>query len=408
MTNLSRVLRTVLVVLSLIMVAGDLAASQWEFTIVAEEGATIVPGTVTTYTWLDPPAYNSGRVVFYGNHPSSFEGVWEWRDGVLSPVVSSADLSFRGLPDVAGSIRTFSANGTLYTRDGAGPFVTVANTSTPIPGGTGNFQSFRWVSTDGSSVVFTANGPSNGTPTGVYSAPVGGGAPVKIANLSDGFSDFFNPVSVSSGNLVFLANDAQGNTGVYRAAVNGSNRMTVIDHNTPIPLPGILGNFNEVSLDDVAPAISGDTALVYGAGAGIWGIFRKQGAGPLQPVITNNTVPPGAQDTFSNIQGMAISGENVAFIGSGVAGSDIPWGVFAVLNGQLEKVIDIAQTIGGRPFRNIRILPRGFDGTGIAFLAFLDDTDVDAVILARCTSCASIFSNGFESGNRSGWSSATP
>jgi hypothetical protein len=112
-------------------------------------------------------------------------------------------------------------------------------------------------------------------------------------------------------------------------------------------------------------------------------------------------------DTFSSFRGMAISGENVAFVASGFAGSDIPWGIFVVLNGQLEKVIDISQTINGRPFRDINLLSRGFDGTSIAFLAFLEGTGNDAVILARCTSCP-VFSDGFESGNLSGWSGTRP
>ena len=148
--------------------------------------------------------------------------------------------------------------------------------------------------------------------------------------------------------------------------------------------------------------------LVYGSGAGVWGIFRKEGPHVLQPVVTNDTVPPGSQDTFSNFRGMSASGEDVAFIASGVAGTDVPWGIFLVRDGQLEKMIDISQTINGRPFRNILLSARGFDGTGIAFLAFLEDTGVDAVILARCTSCASIFSDGFEPGAASRWSGATP
>lgn len=408
MTGIRRVLSTMFAISALTAAAGELSAGQWEFTIVAEEDVTVVPGTAATYNFFDTPSYNAGRVVFYGTHPSSFEGVWEWRGGTLEPVVSSADLSFRGLPDVAGSIRAFSANGTLYTRDGAGPFVTVANTLTPVPGATGNFQSFRWVSTDGASVVFTANGPLNGEPTGVYSAPSAGGPVVKIADLSDGFTSFRRVVSASSGNLVFTADDSQQDTAVYRAAVNGSNRVTVIDRNTSVPVAGILGTFIESTLDDVAPAISGDTVLVYGSGAGIWGIFRKQGAQPLQPVVTNNTSPPGAMDTFNTFRGMALSGENVAFVASGVAGSDIPWGIFVILNGQLEKVIDISQTINGRPFRDIHLLPKGFDGTSLAFLAFLEGTGNDAIILARCTSCPAVFSDGFESGSLSRWSSTPP
>ncbi len=387
--------------------ADSLRASQWEFIIVAEEDVTVAPGTVARFGTVETPAYSAGRVVFSGRHPSSFEGVWEWRDGELTAVVTSADLAFRGLADVSGPMRSFTASGVVYTRNGNGPFVPVADTLTPVPGGTGNFLNFSWASTDGASVVFT-NGPANGNSPGIYSVPVGGGAVVKIADQGDGFSAFLKPVTASAGHVAFTAYDSEVDAGVYRAAVNGTGLTTVIDGNTPIPIPNLIGTFFSSTLDDFTPSISGDTVVAYGAGSGIRGIFRKKGAGPLEPVVTSLMRPPGAQDTFSNFSGVSVSGDNVAFLGYGTAGSDIPWGLFVVLNGQLEKVVDFSQLIDGRPFRQIYLHPKGFDGTSVAFSVLFDDTNNPGIVLARCLDCVSVFSDGFEAGNAARWSGAVP
>ena len=386
---------------------GQPAGQPVEFFIVAEEDVTLAPGTVAPFGTVDTPAYSAGRVVFSGRHASSFEGVWEWRDGQLATVVSSADLAFRGLADVSGSMRSFTASGVVYTRNGNGPFVPVADELTPIPGGVGNFQNFSWAATDGVSVVFTI-GPINTNATGIYSVPVGGGTVVKIVDLNSGFNSFLKPVTASAGHVAFTAYDAEVDAAVYRAAVNGTGLTTIVDGNTPIPVPNLIGTFFQSTLDLFSPSISGDTVGFYGGGSGIRGIFRKKGAGPLEPVVTSLIRPPGAQDTFSNFYGVSVSGDNVAFIGAGAAGSNIPRGLFVVLNGQLEKVVDFSQTINGRPFREIYLHPKGLDGTSVGFSVFLDDTNNPGLVLARCLDCVAVFSDGFEAGNASRWSGVVP
>jgi hypothetical protein len=403
-----RIFTSILVTLLTVVGGSQLSASQWEFTLIAEAWATTAPGTAMTFLTLDAPAYSSGRVVFAGTHASLVEGVWEWRDGQLGTVLSSSALTFRGLPDVSGSMRSFSANGVVYSRDGGGSIVPIVDTMTPVPGGAGNFASFRWTSTDGASVAFTANGPGNGNATGVYSVPAGGGTVVKIADLNDGFSSFSRPLAASAGFVVFTAYDPQINPGVYRARVNGTGMTTVIDRNTPIPVPGVVGTFVAGTLHSIAPAVSGDTAFVYGGNGDVRGIFRKRGAGGLEPVVTSLDSPPGTPDTFADFYAFSASGNDVAFIGAGFVGSDIPRGLFVILNGQLEKVIDGSDTINGRPFRSMGLLPKGFDGRSVAFYVFLDDTNVDGIVLARCLDCFSVFLDGFESGSTSRWSGIAP
>lgn len=408
LTSIRRCLATILPTLALLSVGSQLSASEWEFIILAEEGVTPVPGMATTFLSLDTPSHSAERVVFPGTHLSSFEGVWEWRAGQLSTVISSADLTFRGLPDISGSVRSFTANGVAYTRDGGGPLVAVADVLTPVPEGLGNFQNFRWVATDGTSVVFTANGALNGLPLGVYSGPVGGGPLVKIADTGDGFRFFYKPVYTSSGRLVFTAYDMQGDTGVYRANTNGSDLRVVADGKTPVPYPGVSETFIEYTLGYLPPSISGDTVIFYGIGGGRRGIFRKRGANVLEPVVTDLNSPPGTGDKFADFYALSLSGENVAFVASGFVGSEIPRGLFMILDGQIEKVIDYSQKINGRPFANLHLSPEGLDGTSIAFYVFFDDTNTDAVVLARCIDCRQIFKDGFESGTTSQWLATVP
>src|ERR1044072_7543147 len=176
-----RIFTSILVTLLTVVGGSQLSASQWEFTLIAEAWATTAPGTAMTFLTLDAPAYSSGRVVFAGTHASLVEGVWEWRDGQLGTVVSSSALTFRGLPDVSGSMRSFSANGVVYSRDGGG-------------------ESVR-------------SGATRRRGAGVSSVPAGGGTVVTIADLHHGFSSFWRPLAASAGFVVFPAYDPQINPG---------------------------------------------------------------------------------------------------------------------------------------------------------------------------------------------------
>ena len=129
----------------------------------------------------------------------------------------------------------------IPSQAGAQPFVLtkVVDTSTPIPGGLGNFTYFLYGSpppytVNGDNVAFHAGGESE--QDGIYLFK--GTTLIKVADTntpipggSENFAYFSTPV-VSGGNVAFWGSNAE-QEGIY--LFNGTTLSKVADTNTPNP-----------------------------------------------------------------------------------------------------------------------------------------------------------------------------
>jgi len=110
----------------------------------------------------------------------------------------------------------------VYLKASADFFIKVADTNTPVPGGTGAFQSFSTVSYDGSMLAFVATGSE--MEHGVYKT-LPEGPPIKVADLNTvvpgGLGNFldFGDVVIDPGVVVFegMSDDGASGTrhGIY-------------------------------------------------------------------------------------------------------------------------------------------------------------------------------------------------
>ncbi len=167
---------------------------------------------------------DNGNVAFSGNG-SSQEGINIKKVGGTLNVVANRNTpipggigNFTGLggPSLDNGNVAFGGEGSslqrgIYTNIG-GTLNIVANTNTPIPGSTGNFTGFSDLSLDNRNVAFSGFGSSQ---EGIYIKKVGGTLKL-VADLntpipggSGNFSTFRVP-SLDKGNVAFI-----GNTGIY-------------------------------------------------------------------------------------------------------------------------------------------------------------------------------------------------
>ncbi len=235
--------------------------------------ATAIPGGTGNFTSFSPfPSVSGGTVAFTGSGASSQQGVYTSTGGATPAVAVVADKNtaapgtagtftgFGSNPSISGSTVVFRASSNLggnagvYMRTGTGPITTVADTTTPVPGGGGNFA-------------------------GPFSEP-----------------------AVSGSNASFIVNN-----GVY-ALLNGT--LTTIA-NTNTPSPNGSGNFT--SITTYAP-ISGSDVAFIGSTLTTKGIYYYDGT--LHTIVDNTMVLDGRQLTSSSnfFLGIdALGGNRVAF-----------------------------------------------------------------------------------------------
>lgn len=181
---------------------------------------------------------NNGSVVFIGfgafsQNVSQQEGIHTNVGGVIN-VVADRNTPIPGGTENFGSFKNSSIDnngnvtfigdslvsfypnpysGGIYTNVG-GSLNVIADRSTPIPGGIGNFGSFASISVDrqNGSVAFSASSSQSGINTGIYTN-VGGRLNViadtstLIPGSTGDFNSFGTP-SIDNGSVAFLANTA--------------------------------------------------------------------------------------------------------------------------------------------------------------------------------------------------------
>jgi hypothetical protein len=181
----------------------------------------------------------------------------------------------------------------------AGSFTTIADTTTAIPGGSGNFTSFSpGPAIDAGNVAFTAFG-SNGQ-NGVYLTQPGGVATLadtntKIPADNGGFVSYPSNPHFNAHNTSFFATGSGGQQGIF--ASHGGTLSTVADQNTLVPNASDKSTFTTFG---GLPAISGNFTAFAGNSATAGGIYVSTSSG-LAVVADNNThIPNGIGNLISS------------------------------------------------------------------------------------------------------------
>ena len=318
---------------------------------------TPIAGGTGNFTGLHAPSYNGNYVTFFGTGSAGQQGI--------------------------------------YTNP-PGPLIRLADLTTAIPGGSGNFIA---IPTDpcinGNLVTFVGNGATG--QQGVYFAnPISqpSGPPIRVVDLNTaipGGSGNFTAIPTDpciSGNLVvFVGNGAGGQQGVYVAnpiSQPSGPPIRVVDLNTAIP--GGSGNFTAIPTD---PCISGNLVTFVGNGAGAQqGVYLanpiSQPGGPPIRVVDLNTAIPEGSGNFTAIPGdPCINGTRLAFVGNGSGASKnsidgaspAQQGVYlvndvSVPNPPLIKVADLNTAIpgGSGNFTGFGVV--SLSNTDVVFLGF--------------------------------------
>ena len=381
---------------------------------------TLIPGGFGNFSSFGNPALSASGGAFVGTG-SGQQGIYGFPSNPVFPnnPIKVADLT-SAIPNGAGTFATFAGTGGLagvpsisggttaffgadsawnegiYTGDGVHPLQVVADTTTAIPGGSGNFTAFtgNWAYPgnpyiSGQTVIFHGYGSAG--QQGIYAGFPN--QPIRVvadthANIPSG-SGMFTTFTTSSGvplgggmdgdKLVYWAGGASGQQGIYQfpADPTSGSPVRIADLNTA--MPGGSGNFTDFVGDasaPVGPMIYDDNIAFRGSGAGgRIGVYASL-AGTLVKVADSTTPIPGGMGMFSDFQAVSLSGDVVAVAATGPGGQ---MGIYvsapanSVFPGTPFKVIDLNDTLDGKTITGLLLAPGGLSGDPLGFVATFGD-----------------------------------
>ena len=291
---------------------------------------TVIPdgtGTFTSFAGIpagfdDGPVISGSNVAFFASG-SGGGGIYLFNGSSLvrvvdrnTPIPPGGVGNFAGFGPVAisGDNVVFEGSGTAFGQPGIYLFDRtalgrVADTTTPIPGGTGHFVLFEGSPViNGNQVAFKGVG-SNGQ-RGIYLFD--GSTLDRVADTSttvpegtDTFADFRFPV-IGAGGLAFLGISEDQREGIY--LFNGTTLVKAADTSTLVPGgPGHFTDFRGPTIGDGIVAFSAQGS------SGEQGIYVFNGT-TLSVVADTKTTAPGGTANFTAFSTPPlISGGSVAF-----------------------------------------------------------------------------------------------
>jgi hypothetical protein len=373
----------------------------------AADGSTAIPGGAGNFTSAPlAPGLSGSNLVFYGAGSSGQQGIYLTTRGLPQTLTRIADLN-TAIPNGAGTFLSFGTEAGIIIVGGdivfsgrgvgsqegiylsshatPGGLVRIADTATVIPGGNGNFSAFQnALGFSGSDVAFVGSG--SGGQQGIYGASVSAvGPPFKVADTataipggSGNFVAFPAGPALSGSELAFIGNGSAAQQGLYTVAVLAPPQVgsPVRIADTTTAIPGGSGNFTSFGSDQahpVDPAMSGDRLAFVGSGSGgQQGIFGASVAaiGPPFKVADTATAIPSGSGNFASFSAVSVSATDLAFLGHGAGGQT---GIYDMTGGQLRKVISVGDAIQGKLIAGLGFSRGGLFGDPIAFQAtFID------------------------------------
>ncbi|MDJ0654482.1 MAG: hypothetical protein QNJ40_10035 [Xanthomonadales bacterium] len=227
----------------------------------------------------------------------------------------------------------------VAVRESSGSATTIADAATPLPGGNDRFmQAVAGLAFDGNNVVFHAGLGSGCSLTsngcdfeGIYRSS--GGSLSLIADTetpvpggSGNFGGFFwdsGQMAVDGGNVVFLGYDDQRRYGIYLH--DGSGLRVVVDGSTPIP--GEMANFSyfgvvqtgDFDFPDSAPALKGSTVAFVGGDQIGSGLYLWQN-GSLSTVLNRGDTINGNRIDGFRLGPESLGVDRLAFVADAADG----------------------------------------------------------------------------------------
>lgn len=294
--------------------------AQAELTLIADETTPVPGFPMETYSEFGEgfPVISGSDVTFYGAYPSG-SGIYVG-DGTAIETVADQTTddpegsaeTFQPFPDwpwIDGSFVSFIGillgQPGVYLSDGSS-IATVVERGDPVPGSAETFEdlyvpsvsagavAFRAETSDGGEGVYLADGPL--MTVADHTTPIPGGS-------GETFSFFGVPV-VSGSEVAFVGTSFMaGRAGLY---VGSGGPLTVVADDTTSP-PGTAESFTSFGNYSFA---DGAVAFV-GAGSGFHGVYLSNGT-DLSVVADLSTPRPGG-GTFTSFRDVALSQGNVLF-----------------------------------------------------------------------------------------------
>lgn len=227
---------------------------------------SVIPGSSsTTFNSLQNPVVKNGTVTLMGFTANS-AGIFAYpASGGAGTVIADRNTLIPGTTEAIFSLVTdstsFDGNRVVFRAttqsglinvlsflpNGTGG-VRVAGNTTPIPSGTGNFNSVFGSFTDITANTVAFRG-SSGSQAGVYTFPATGGSGTRIIDLNSsipgGIGNFTNigfPEAIENGRVFVTGNGSAGQTGIFSYTTTGTDGIPLVTNATPVP--GGTGNFS--------------------------------------------------------------------------------------------------------------------------------------------------------------------
>ena len=241
----------------------------------------------------------------------------------------------------------------------------LADVNTPIPSGTGNFTSFGTAtSLDGGNILFYGLG--SGGQQGMYSSEGGlhavADTSTPIPSGSGNFISILNGATMQAGNVAFSGSGSAGQSGIYTNV--GGTLHTVADKNTtPADSAGPFSTFGTPALSNGNVGFYATTASQAGVYTDIGGINAVADLATAVPGGTGNFVSFGATPALSNGV-LTFSG-----IGGGLSG------IFTNYGGALSAVVTNAMFLDGKKINGfpVGISKQGSSNGDVAFMTTFSD-----------------------------------
>lgn len=357
------------------------SASAVSLTLIADTNTPIPNGTGNFTQFTFSPTLSGGTVAFRAAGNGGQQGIYTGDGTSLTRV---ADLT-TPIPDGVGNFTGFSSGARvgisasgiafsgfgsssqqgIYTTIGGG-LSKVVDRNTQTPEGTGTYTSFSTVDLSGTTIGFGGSRSGSPAQVGLYTVS-GGGAPVLVVNnntpLPSGGGTFsgtqFSPLIVSGTSAVFRG---LGPANVPVLALSSGGVLTsLVDTSTAIP--GGTGNFTGLAFPDY----NGTTMVFTAAGSNSQsGLYASTG-GTVSLLADTNTPIPEGMGNFTTFFASAINADGlVATLASGSNGQS---GIYLSDGSALSKVVAVGDSIEGHTVSGVSLVAGGFDGSMIAFQA---------------------------------------
>jgi hypothetical protein len=207
-----------------------------------------IPGGTGDFTSIDNAEASGGNVAFRGTGIGSQQGIYfQQAGGSLTRVVDNTvpmpgaggNFSFLAMGDLSATtvaFRGFSGGAQgLFIAPFGSSLITAADTSTPLPGGNGNFEYFDSpLSLSGTDLAFHGGGGGDDAIFLFHN-----GARIRIADLktfipsgTGTFTSFYPLVATDGGIVAFLGYGIGGQRGIY--SYEGGVLEKVLDLNTTL------------------------------------------------------------------------------------------------------------------------------------------------------------------------------